>query len=139
MRSPVLSGKRAFIYSECGIIAVVLRGLLTRCGLEVLKVGADIATLMEDARSEMPDVIFVSVALPIDENLEAIRTAVETVNACYFLLTAYRPEDFAEHERRLKDCWFVREPFMAPELVPQMEAGYLRYQHIVRSRAAPSS
>lgn len=122
-----LSGKRAVIVEDEGMIVLQLRNILRRAGMIVVDSAINGKEGVEIVLRERPDLVLMDINMPVMNGLEASEHILAAERVCIVILTAFSEEECQQRAQALGVCGYVLKPVTAEILLPELEAAYKRY------------
>ncbi len=110
LKSSPLTGKRAVICEDEGIIVSQVRSSLRRAGVEVVGIAKNGVEAVDVVLRERPDIVLMDVRMPERDGLEAMEEIIKSFHPCFVMLTAFAGSDTVERSLELGAYGYIVKP-----------------------------
>ena len=117
---PTLSGKRALICDDEGMILMAVSRALKDGGLSVIGVDNNSEDAVDIALREGPDLILLDMRMPGMNGLEAAGHILNVYRPCVVMLTASEEIEYQEQAHKIGVCGYLIKPISANTLMRQL-------------------
>ena len=123
-----LSGARAVIVEDEGLLQMQLSRMLRREGVEVVGTASDGEEAIRVVLDTRPDVVLMDINMPVMNGLEASEQILGQYPVCIVMLTANSGTEYQDRAKEIGTCGYVIKPVTSDTLLPQLLAAFDRFR-----------